>query len=562
MELIDYVRLARKWWWLFVVAALIAGGIAYVVSSSRPDVYQAEVMLSVGGFIQSPNPDSADIRTGVDLAQNYAVLAKTYETLDAAVQAGQFDLTAEDLNDMLTTRVVANTSMLVLSVEYTDPVLAADIANEVAQQLIVNSPSNLTPAQQNQLELANAEIEKLNTQLQDTRDQLQLVDQQLADAQTDGERTLLQMRRDTLLEQINQASSTLADFSSTVATLQDRTNSLDIVERARIPTDPSGPGTLSTTLLGAIVGLALAWGGVLLLEYLDDTLRSPEQVTQALALPVIGVVNKFGKSKAKYPERLVTVTDPTSPSAESYRTMRTNLLFSAGHGQKQSYIVTSVGPQEGKSVTSANLAVTMAAAGLRVLLVDADLRRPKVHHIFELPNKAGLTTLLAAEPLKKDGTIDEAFPTSQDCAECLQETSVPGLRAITSGFLPSNPTEVLGSALMQQWYKVFMTANNIDVVIFDVPPMMAVSDSVALAAATGAPVILVVEAGKARRHDVLRAKEQLEKLQLKIKGVVLNQIDARDAGYSYNYYYYYSSDVPEQTRTNGQGARPKEKQRS
>lgn len=561
MELIDYVRLARKWWWLFVVAALVAGGIAYVVSSARPAVYQAQVMLSVGGFIQSPNPDSGDIRTGVDLAQNYAVLARTYEILEAAVAAGQFDLSPNALARMLSTRVVGNTSMLVLAVEYTDPVLAADIANQVALQLILNSPSNLTPAQQSQLDLANAEIEKLNAQLADTRAQLQLVDQQIADASGDGERTLLQMRRDTLLQQINQASSTLAEFSSTVAALQQRTNSLEIVERARIPTAPTGASTLSTTLLGAIVGLALAWGGVLLIEYLDDTLRSPDQVTQAIGLPVVGVVNRFGKTTARYPERLVTLTDPTSAPAESYRTMRTNLLFSAGHGKKQAYIITSVGPQEGKSVTSANLAVTMAAAGLRVLLVDADLRRPKVHQIFELPNKMGLTTLLAAEPMAEHGSLDEAFPSSEHCAECLQSTSVPGLRVITSGFLPSNPTEVLGSALMQQWYRVFMSANNIDVVIFDVPPIMAVSDSVALAAATGAPVILVVEAGKARRHDVLRAKEQLEKLEVKIKGVVLNQVDARDAGYSYNYYYYYSSDTAEPVRANGNPARSREKQR-
>ncbi len=191
MELVDYVRLVRKWLWLFIVAAVLGGGVAYVVSSTRPDVYRAETMISVGGFIQSPNPDSADIRTGVDLAQNYAVLAKTHEVLEAAIQAGGFPLTPKELSEMLETRVIANTSMLVLSVEYTDPVLAADIANQIAQQLILKSPSNLTPAQQSQLELANAEIEKLNIQLQDARAQLQLVDSQIANAQTQGERNLL-----------------------------------------------------------------------------------------------------------------------------------------------------------------------------------------------------------------------------------------------------------------------------------------------------------------------------------------------------------------------------------
>lgn len=560
MEIIDYVRLARKWAWLFIVAALVAGGIAYVVSSSRPDVYEAEATLSVGGFIRQPNPNAYDFLAGENLAENYAVLAKTFEILEATVLAGDFPLEPQQLADMVSTRIIANTSMLVIGVTYIDPVMVADIANELAVQLIQNSPTNLTDAQQGQLELAQAEVDRINLELEQTRVQLELVDAQIAAAESDGERNLLQVRRDTLLEQINQMSATVAQFSVTVATLQNRVNSLEIVERARIPTNPTGASTTSTTLLGAIVGLALAWGGVLLIEYLDDTLRSPEQVVQSIALPVVGTVNKFGKAKASYPERLVTLTDPTSPMAESYRTMRTNLLFSTGNGQRQAYIITSVGPQEGKSVTSANLAVTMAAAGLRVLLIDADLRRPKIHQIFELPNKVGLTTLLAAQPLKQDGAVDEAFPSREQCDECLQDTTVPGLRVITSGFLPSNPTEVLGSALMQQWYNVFMTANNVDVIIFDVPPMMAVSDSVALAAATGAPAILVIEAGKTRRHDVLRAKDQFDKLDVTIKGVVLNQIDSRDAGYSYNYYYYASADTAAPVRANGQSVPVKEKQ--
>lgn len=566
MELVDYIRLTRKWLWLLVIAAVVAGGVAYIISSTRPDVYRAETMLSVGGFIQSPNPDSGDIRTGVDLAQNYAVLAKTYEILSAAIEAGQFDLTPEELNRMVSTRVVGNTSMLVLSVEYTDPVLAADIANEIARQLILNSPSNLTPAQQSQLEIANTEIDKLNAQLQDAREQLALLDAQMAEAQTDGERTLLQVRRDTLLEQINQASANLADFSATVAALQQRTNSLDVVERARIPTQPTGASTLSITLMGALVGLALAWGGILVLEYLDDTIRIPDQVMQAVGLPVLGAIARFGKKSDGYPERLVTVADPSSAIAESYRTLRTNLLFSSEPGKKQAFIITSVGPQEGKSVTAANLAVVMANAGLRVLLVDADLRRPKVHHIFELPNKVGLTTLLAADPLTEVQALDDALSRNAAVADCLQDTTVSGLRAITSGFLPSNPTEVLGSALMRRWFEVFTSANNVDAVIFDAPPALAVSDSVALAAATGATVLLVVEAGRTRRRDILQAKEQFAQLNVEIKGVILNQVNFREAGYSYgyHYYYYYSTDGEAPVRENGhrtpREARQSEKQ--
>jgi succinoglycan biosynthesis transport protein ExoP len=423
-------------------------------------------------------------------------------------------------------------------------VLAADIANELAQQLILNSPTNLTAAQQSQLDLATAEIEKLSVQLQDTRAQLQLLDAQIAAAQTDNERDLLLARRDPLLEQVNQASSNLAGFSATVAALQQRTNSLDIVERARVPSAPGGLSAWIITLVGAVLGIGLAWVAMLVIEYLDDTVRTPDQVTKAIGLPVLGAIARFGNKQDGYPQRLITALDSTSPFAEGYRALRTNLLFSTEPGAKQAYIITSVGPQEGKSVTAANLAVVMAMAGLRVLLVDADLRRPKVHHIFELPNRVGLTTLLAANPLEGDGPLDAALPNGDQGADCLQSTRVSGLRVITSGFLPSNPTEVLGSALMRRWFKAFVSANNVDVVIFDVSPSLVVSDSMALAAATGAEVLIVVEAGRARRRDVLQAREQFAKINVEVKGVILNQINARESGYGYGYYYYSSDTAP------------------
>ncbi len=552
MELIEYIRLFRKWWWLFIIAALLASGIAYLTRSRAPVIYQARVMLSVGGYIQSPNPNTSQINAGEQLAETYAVLAKTYDVMEAAIEAGDFSLTPEDLQETITTRVITGTSLLQLSVEHFDPVLVVELANEVAQQLMLNSPSNLTPEQQAQVDLANAEIELLAAQLQDLREERQLVEQLLTDPVDEFQELQLQERRRELFSQINQASSNLAGFSSTVAQLQSRSNSIDIMERARTALPANEIGVLSATLMGAMIGLTLAGGTVLLIEYFDDTLKTAETAAQTLKVPILGVIAKFGKSRTDYNQQLIVYTDPSSPVAEAYRALRTNLVFAAERNKHKVYVITSPGPEEGKSVTTANLAVAMAAAGMRVLLIDADLRRPKQHHFFNLPNRLGLTTLLSAEPLNGEDLPEEALRLSNDCRQCIQDTVIPRLKVITSGFIPSNPTETLGTVIMQRWVERFRSSEQIDIVLFDSPPALVVSDSAVLAVATNAAVVLVLDAGKTHRKAALRAKEQFLQLELEVTGAVLNQIDMRDLSHDYGYNYYYYS---EESTSKGRNSR-------
>jgi capsular exopolysaccharide synthesis family protein len=470
------------------------------------------------------------------------------------VEAGNFPISAAQLGSLLSTRVIPDTSLLQLTITYTDPVLAADMANELARQLIANSPSYLTPEQQAQIDLANAEIARLNEELSQTRLQLGTINTQLSAATDAAEIAALRGQRNELLKLINDASANIAQFSNNVTSLQRRSNSLDIVEQARIPSDPVGSTVFMSTLLGAVVGVALGGGIALLLEYLDDTIRSPEDATQMLALPTLAAIRRFGSKRDSYSKRLITYRDPGSPISEAYRTLRTNLLFSSnGNWSKGAYIITSPGPSEGKSVTTANLAVAMAMAGLRVLLVDADLRRPRLHEIFSLDNNVGLSTLLSAD--LGDGTHDGDEHQGQllrNLRECLQETEIPGLRVITSGYIPLNPTEVLGSVAMQHWFQEFRSSKNVDIILFDTPPALVVADSSVLAAAIKAPTVMVLDAGHTRRSAALRAKEQFEQLGVEIKGVVLNNINARDQGYGYGYgyggYYYYYRDSGNKTR--------------
>ena len=549
LELVRYIRVFRRWGWLIVLAAFLAGSVSYLTRSGQPSSYQAQAMISIGNFIESPNPSSTEIRTGVELAQTYAVLARTYNVLNATVEALNLDMTPEELERMVEVEILAQTSLLVIRVTYTDRILVADMANEIATQLIANSPSNLTAEQIDQISFANAEIARLNTTLQVSRQQLDSLDAALSQATTQDEIDRLTNQRNTLLEQINLASATVAQFSQTVADLQKRSNSLDVVEQARIPLNPSGSSPLNVALLGAIVGAMLATGIVLLIEYLDDRLHTAEEATRTLALPVLGVIPRFGKHKEPYVERLITFRDPSSSIAERYRSLRTNLIFSSEDGIRPAYVITSPGPEEGKSVTAANLAVVMAAAGLRVLLVDADLRRPRVHEFFGLKNDVGLTTLLFADPIENETATPngKALNLTTNLRDCLQNTEVPRLRVITSGLSPANPAEILGSSLMQRWARVFASASNVDVVLFDTPPTMVVSDSSVLAATINASVVIVLDANKTRRSAAIRTRQQFANLNVEVQGIVLNSIkpgDNEEGYYGYGSGYYYYRDVP------------------
>ncbi len=557
MELIEYIRIFRKWLWLLVVAAILGGGVSYLVRTRQPARYEATALIEVGSFIQSPNPESSEIRTGVELAQTYAVLAKTHNILQASINAGDFPLTVEEMEEIIDARTVTGTSLLRITATYTEPMLTADIANAVARQLILKSPTHLTADQERQVALINTEIANLSEQLEAARQRLKDIDEQLQSAEDATDIANLRAQRSVLVTEINETSATLAQFTGTIADLQARVNSLDIVQEARIPEEPVGPGTLTMVLLGSMVGVFLAAGGVLFLDYLDDTIKTPEAVVQHLALPVLGKISSYGSGSWRTNGYLITKVEPTHLVAEEYRALRTQLLYSAGGESRDLHaIFTSTAPDEGKSVTVANLAVTLALAHYHVLLIDADLRRPSQHQLFNLDNNLGLTTLLELPPAKalENG---EYLKFHKEFEGCIQQTDIPGLQVITSGILPTNPTEALGSHHLLRWLEVFRASPEIDVVLFDTPPIMAVADASVIAASTGLPLVLVLRAGKTRRAAVMETKAQLNQLGLKIRGVVLNDVKPGDLPYDRGYYhYYYSADKTYPTRTAVDVARP------
>jgi len=206
-------------------------------------------------------------------------------------------------------------------------------------------------------------------------------------------------------------------------------------------------------------------------------------------------------------DHLITVADPRSPVSEAYRTLRTNLDFSSLDKPIKTMLVTSAGPEEGKSTVLANLAVTTAQAGRKVILVDCDLRRPTLHNIFNLKNDVGLTTMV----------VDDAAMESPP----LRDTGVEGLQLVSSGPLPPNPSELLGSRRMEEIIAALL--ERADVVLFDAPPVVAVTDAAVLATKVDG-VLLVVNAGGTKRDYARAAKARLEKVNANLLGAVLNNV--------------------------------------
>jgi non-specific protein-tyrosine kinase len=273
-------------------------------------------------------------------------------------------------------------------------------------------------------------------------------------------------------------------------------------------------------LLAAAIGGILAIGAAFLIEYLDDTLKTPDDVTRVTGLTTVGAISRIEGSDPA--DKLITARHPKSPISEAYRVMRTNLQFSSLDRPLHSLVVTSPQPTEGKTTTVSNLGVVMAQSGKRVILVDSDLRRPSLHKHFGVSNKDGLTSVLLEDEPMLNGR--------------LQATGVDNLQILTSGPLPPNPSELLGSQRMQNLLEQLL--EHADIVLFDTPPSLPVTDAAVLATQTDG-VLIVTDSGRTRRNTARDTVERLQTVGANTLGVALNRLKPGRSGAYYYYYYEY-----------------------
>lgn len=519
MELRKNLAVMRRWWWLILLGVVLAGGGGYAASRSMPLVYETKTTLMVGRFIESTNPSTSEMNTSQQLAQSYAEMVRRGPVLQATVGTLGQDMNWTALRGKVSTNLVPGTQLLEIHVRDSDPQRAKTLADELARQLILHSPTTPEKEQEWYREFVKTQLTDLQTKISETQQQVQDLRAAL-DIETTAEG--IRSRQ----EEIDALQSKLNVWQANYVSLLDfvrggSVNYLTIIEPAIRPTKPVGPQTEMNTLMAAALGLILAVAGAFFLEYLDDTVKTAEDAWRVLDLPTLGAIARISSIKESQ-EHVVTARHPRSPITEAYRVLRTNIQFSGLTNSSATLLVTSAAPGEGKTTTAANLAVIMAQAGKQVILIDSDLRRPAMHRFFGLPNSLGLTNLLVEEP---------------DLEATLAKTEVDGLRVLTSGPLPPNPTELLSSpqmaALIQQ------LKARADVVILDSPPALAVADASVLATQVGA-TLMVIEAGHTRSEVCRQSKEILERVGGKLLGVALNKLSRRRAAGYYCYYYYYS----------------------
>ena len=523
MELSSYVKTLWRWAWLIGLGVAVALGSTYLAVRKQPPTYQATTSLVVGQILQQQQPTYTDIYTAQDLAQTYATIASRRTIREATMEALGLTWLPE-----YSATPVANTQLLEIRVVDTDPQRAAAVANELARQLILQSPGGRGAEEQVRQEFVKGQLDDLEASIEATKAEIARQQEALAGMFSAREIADTQSQIAALRQKL---SADQSNYGQLLAFLgEGSVNSLSIVEPAVVPAAPSGPGKMRTLLMAAAVGLVLAVATAFLLEYLDDTIKTPEDVERVMQLTTLAGISRIPGEKQE--ERLITVKYPKSPISEAYRVLRTNLQFSSLDRPLQTLVVTSANPTEGKSTTVANLGAVMAQAGKRVIIVDSDLRRPVQHRVFGLENREGLT-----EALLQPGAITDGQ---------LKETGVDNLRLLNSGALPPNPSELLGSQRMVQL--VERLKEEADVVLFDSPPAMAVTDASVLATLADG-VLIVVDVGATRRSAAKETAERLRQVSANVLGAALNRLKPGRSGYYY--YYYYSQDGTKRRRKRG-----------
>lgn len=488
----DHWRVVVRRKLLVVAAVVLAAGASLGVSLSQTAAYVATVDVLVqprtaGGLFQTPSVSSQALSDRM-IQTELKVIAG--ETVRERVRA---DLGLETLPPKVGSAMVDRTDVVRLSVRNADPESAAALADAYAAAYV-----------EVRREQAVQELVTAGSELQRTIDDLQA----RLDALADGD-----PRRAALLSQQTNLQATIDELRIDAAL---RTGGASVITPATVPTEPVSPTPVRSALLAALVGLVIGVGAAFAVDHFDDSIGDAAELARVTDLPVLSTV-----PVERLPDRRpIAWSNAGDPAVESYRGLRTNLQFIALDRTIRTIQVVSALPGEGKTTTASNLAVVLAQAGHWVLLVDADLRRPRLHEAFGLESSPGLTdVLLGASPEDscRDAGVDGA----------------PTLRVCTAGTPPPNPSELLSARRTHEAFADL--ASRFDFVVIDSAPVLPVADSVALAASADA-VLVVVQAGRTSRDDVVEAVARLGRVGARPVGVVLNRAaSAETTAYSYGY---------------------------
>jgi succinoglycan biosynthesis transport protein ExoP len=518
MELKHYLSILRRWGWIMVLCTVLAGIASYWFSSQQPRVYEGVSQYLVGPVLDNPNVKETDLRASGAVGQTYVALATTRPLLQSVIDKLKLkDPYGQPLDpSILAPNVTATwldaTQVLTIRARAADPAIAANISNTIGDTLIERSPGGAKSLQvQRQQEAltqiaklqensrsVQAEIDQLATQVQQTNDQ---VVQRALIVRLDERRAELAATQRALTDQY-----TIVQSSST--------NQIDVLQSAVPNPIPIAPEIVRNVLAALIAGLVLGLAAMLLFEYFTDVIYTPEELRKATGLPYLGGIARHKRLRGNDISQIVVHARPETLAVESYRMLRTNLQVAGTDLHLPSLLITSPSRGDGKSDIAANLAVSLARAGKQVILVDANLRRPRLATLFGLSDDQGLSYLLDAP-----GQRLEPQPIS----------AIPGLSVLPAGPVALNSSEILGSQRMYRLIQEFKA--QADVVILDSPPLLY-SDALVLAPQVDG-VLLVANSATTGRENTINAVESLRLVGAHLIGTVLNRVKA---GPAYSYY--------------------------
>lgn len=509
-DVVKYLVLLWHWAWLVILAIIIAGVAAYFISKMIPPVYQAKTTVLVDMAPSNKSIDYSSLQLSSQLTQTYSQMMTKSPVLDEV--AKQLSLVKVDSKSIIA-KPVANTQLITILTESTDPRQAADIANTLVTVFADQVQSLQTTRFSDSEKSLQAQMTDVETKIKEANDQLLL-----ATNPTDKDRL------ETMIANYSQTYAGLLQSFEQVRLAEAQTRSSIVqIEPAVLPLEPVRPRIFLNVAIAALVAAVVAGGLVIGVDLLNDTVKTPEEIGNKLGLPVLGVISHHSRGE----DVPITEAQPLSPITEAFRTLRTNVKYAGAGLEKplRSILVTSAQQGEGKTEVLVNLGIVLAQNRMRVLLMDADLRRPTLHRRLGLDNLIGLSQIFVHPEL--------------GMSYSLQPTRINGLTAITSGDTPPNPSELLGSQLMGSILEELKTSY--DILLIDTPPALAVTDAAVLLPYVDG-VLLVIKPGTTNMAPLRRLVSQFHQLNAYVLGAVLNDINLRNSSYGYYYrqYKYYN----------------------
>lgn len=496
-----YLGVVRRWQRLIIGATLAAAVLAFVVSRTGAPVYEASAALVVGQSQTTSVPDYNTVLLNEQLAKTYSQLLKGKPVLRQAAQ--QLNLKTDDaalarLDSSVSVEAVKDTQLIRVQVRYSNPALAANIANTILQVFIQQHQGSVTEGFASSLQSLEREMQAMQAQIDSTQRSL---DEEKAKPNPDQAKV---SQLEGLLGQYRTTSSSFQESYNQVRIAQARgSNLLAVFEKAEAPGQPTLPHTGTNILLGGLIGVMLSTGMAFFVEYMDDRVKLADDVEKATGLRTIATIARFRDDLNEGP---LMAARPGSAAGEGFRLLRTEVETFAAGGDHLAPVLLVTGTRSlvGTTTVISNLAVSLAQIGRKVLVVDTNLRQPALHEQFNLRNATGFTS-----PFLHQAELEQA----------IQPTRIGGLRVLTAGPTVANPAEVLSfqetSDVLEQLRKMA------DYVLLDSPSVLGVADACILAHKTDG-VLLVAEAGRTNSGDLQRAARALQRGKKPLLGVILN----------------------------------------